>query len=136
MGTSPKPPDPRQPDPLRPRKGRGFSGVKTFEFWTDCIGMPGGRAGAGAIVNAIRDASVNRAITYSTFAKHADLGPLRAADHAAMYRISAPDNWAISFHRSALPSGQRVYYLPGPRSSTSSSTARWTLTASWPCSRT
>ena len=43
--------------------------------------------------------------------RHADLKPLRAADHPAMYRISAPDNWAISFHRSALPSGQRVYYF-------------------------
>jgi hypothetical protein len=28
-----------------------------------------------------------------------------------MYRISAPSNWAISFHRSALPSGAPVYYF-------------------------
>jgi hypothetical protein len=32
-----------------------------------------------------------------------------------MYRISAPDNWAISFHKSRLPTGQRIYYFDWSR---------------------
>jgi len=84
--------------------------MRDFHYWTDCIGMPGGKR-AGELVNAIRDSDADRQISYATFAKHADLAPLRKDDHPAMYRISAPDNWAISFHRSELPSGAPTYYF-------------------------
>ena len=83
---------------------------RDYRFWTDCVGMPGGRR-AGEIVRAIVDHPEQKQITYATFARHADLDQLREWDHPAMYRISAPDNWAISFHRSRLPSGQPTYYF-------------------------
>jgi len=82
----------------------------SFQFWSDCVGMPGG-CRAGELVNAIRDHPESRRVTYDTFARHVDLEPLREMGHGAMYRISAPSNWAVSFHRSRLPSGQRVYYF-------------------------
>jgi hypothetical protein len=72
--------------------------------------MPGGDR-AGEMVNAIKDHPEEMDVSYGTFARHADLKPLRAQDHPAMYRISCDDNWAISFHRSRLPSGRRVYYF-------------------------
>jgi hypothetical protein len=80
-----------------------------YHYWTDCVSMPGPKA--GELVNAIRHHPRDRAVSYQTFARHADLAPLRASGHPAMYRISAPDNWAISFHRSRLPSGAPVYYF-------------------------
>lgn len=82
----------------------------TFWYWTDCVGMPGGRY-AGELVNSIRTHPADRRITYRSFARNADLRPLRADGHPAMWRISAPDNWAISFHRSRLPTGAPVYYF-------------------------
>lgn len=84
--------------------------MRDFRYWTDCVGMPGGER-AGELVNAIRNAEADRRITYATFARHADLGPLRREGHPAMYRISAPDNWSVSFHRSETPSGTPVYYF-------------------------
>jgi hypothetical protein len=71
--------------------------------------MPGRKP--GELVNAVKEHPEDRRITYKTFARHAELGPLRAADHPAMYRISSPENWAISFHRSRLPTGAPVYYF-------------------------
>jgi hypothetical protein len=56
-----------------------------------------------------------RGITYKTFAKYADLGPLREEDHPAMYRISSPENWAISFHSAELPSGAPLWYFDWSR---------------------
>jgi hypothetical protein len=52
-----------------------------------------------------------RDISYKTFVKHVDLGPLRDEDHPAMYRISCPENWSISFHSAELPSGAPLWYF-------------------------
>jgi len=40
---------------------------------------------------------------------------LRRENHPATYRMSCADNWAISFWRSRLPSGARVYYFDWSR---------------------
>ena len=81
-----------------------------YSFWTDCVGMPGGDR-AGEMVNAVRTHPECVKITYRTFARHANLAELREQDHPAMYRISCDDNWSVSFHRSRLPSGARVYFF-------------------------
>lgn len=81
-----------------------------FKFWATCTGFP-----SGEIIHFITDPDRSRRISYATFAKHVDLKPLRRGDHPAMYRISAPDNWAISFHKSKLPTGQAVYYFDWSR---------------------
>jgi len=72
--------------------------------------MPGGDQ-AGELVNAIRDHEKSEAISYRTFVRHVDLAPLREEEHPAMYRISCDDNWSVSFHKSHLPSGARVYFF-------------------------
>lgn len=36
---------------------------------------------------------------------------MREAEHPALYRISCPDNWSISFHRSVLPPGAPVFFF-------------------------
>ena len=40
---------------------------------------------------------------------------MRQEKHPAMYRMSCKDNWSISFWRSELPSGVRVYYFDWSR---------------------
>jgi len=80
-----------------------------FRYWAACTDL------SGAIIDYITDDVRSRSVTYKTFARHTDLDSLRAADHPAMWRISCPDNWAISFHRSRLPSGQRIYYFDWSR---------------------
>ena len=69
----------------------------------------------GEIIHYITDPDRSVAISYQTFVKYADLAPLRKAGHPAMYRISAPDNWAISFHKSELPSGMPIVYFDWSR---------------------
>jgi hypothetical protein len=69
----------------------------------------------GELINYITDDERSRDISYRTFTKYADLGPLRRDDHPAMWRISCPDNWAISFHESALPSGTPIVYFDWSR---------------------
>lgn len=81
----------------------------TFEFIGACPEM------TGPLIHYITAPGVSRRISYSTFAKHVDLSPLREQDHPALYRISAPSNWAISFWRSELPSGRRLYYFDWSR---------------------
>lgn len=77
-----------------------------FEYCAACTDFRDGE-----IIRHITDASRSRQISYRAFARNANLAPLRAAGHPALYRISAPDNWTISFHRSTLPNGARVYYF-------------------------
>jgi hypothetical protein len=80
-------------------------------FWTDCVGMPDAPgAGAGEFVRAIIDHPADRRISFRQFTRLVDLDSF-PGDHPARYRWSAPDNWAISFHRSALPSGAPVAYF-------------------------
>lgn len=80
-----------------------------FEYWAACPQL------TAEIVQYITDPDHATQVRYRTFARHANLQPLRQADHPAMYRISAPDNWAISFWRSRLPSGAPVYYFDWSR---------------------
>jgi hypothetical protein len=72
--------------------------------------MPGGQ-----IIHYITDPEREQEITYQTFARNVDLGPMRAESHPAMYRISAPDNWAISFYKSELPNGDPIYFFAWSR---------------------
>ena len=74
-----------------------------FRFWLHCPEM------TGPVVDYINDQA--QQITYDTFAHRADLRALRAGGHPAMYRISAPDNWSVSFYKSELPSGLPVYFF-------------------------
>ncbi len=82
---------------------------RPYRYWAACTDLP------GELVQYIADPDRNTKLTYRAFARQADLEPLRAADHPAMYRISAPDNWAISFWRSELPSGQKIYFFDWSR---------------------
>jgi len=81
-----------------------------FKYWAACPDFS-----SGEIIHYLTDPERSQGITYRTFARHVDLAPLREADHPAMYRISASSNWAISFHQSELPTGQRVYYFDWSR---------------------
>lgn len=83
--------------------------MRTFNYWACCKDLP------GELVQYLADSDRAKKITYRTFARRANLRRLRAFNHDAMYRISAPDNWAISFWRSQLPSGQRIYYFDWSR---------------------
>lgn len=65
----------------------------------------------GELISYITDEVRAQEITYRTFVKYADLSQFRSADHPAMWRISAPDNWAISFFKSNLPSGEPIVYF-------------------------
>jgi len=79
-----------------------------FEFWAACT-SPGM---SGELIRYLTDGKRARRITYRTFARQVDFETLPGGrDHPALYRVSAPDNWTISFWRSSLPSGQRVYYF-------------------------
>ncbi|TFH26736.1 MAG: hypothetical protein E4H00_10225 [Myxococcales bacterium] len=69
----------------------------------------------GEIIHYITDPDRSEQISYRTFAKYADLAPMRDADHPAMYRISSPENWAISFHKSKMPSGMPIVYFDWSR---------------------
>jgi len=69
----------------------------------------------GELISYITDDDRSTQITYQTFVKYADLEPLREMDHPAMYRISAKDNWAISFHKSVTPSGIPIVYFDWSR---------------------
>lgn len=80
-----------------------------FQYWASCPEL------SGELIHYITDPDRSQQITYATFAARVDLAPLRAEDHPAMYRISAPDNWAISFWRSELPSGVPIYYFDWSR---------------------
>jgi hypothetical protein len=77
---------------------------KPFKYLTDCIGMAD-----GDLVNDLKSRAVP--IAYSTFRTYADLQPLRDEGHPAMYRISRPDNWSVSFWKTTMPSGQPVLYF-------------------------
>lgn len=84
--------------------------AKDFRFWTSCPGMP------GELVHYMTDPDRAVRITHGTLVRHADVATLPGGrDHPALYRASCPDNWAISFWRSELPSGARVYYLDWSR---------------------
>lgn len=84
-----------------------------FKFLTDCLNIEGifGYPQGGEIINYIKQHPAEAQVSYGQFARQVDLRPLRQARHPAMYRISAPDNWSISFHRSYFPSGQPIYYF-------------------------
>jgi hypothetical protein len=84
--------------------------MQRFEYWAACPDMP-----SGQIIHYITDPDRSKEITYQTFARNVDLAPLREQNHPAMYRISASDNWAISFHKSKLPTGQTIYYFDWSR---------------------
>ncbi len=81
---------------------------KAFQLWATCPDFS-----SGEIIHYLNEHATE--VTYATFARWADLSQLRAEGHPAMYRVSAPDNWAISFWRSQLPTGQRVYYFAWSR---------------------
>jgi len=83
--------------------------MKDYKFWLSCPQM------TGELVQYMTDPDRAEQITYSTFARHADLAPMRKEKHPAMYRVSCESNWAISFWRSRLPSGVRVYYFDWSR---------------------
>ena len=76
-----------------------------FVYWASCPDL------TGEIIHFITDEVRARKITYQTFAARVDLEQLRKQGHPAMYRISAPNNWAISFWASHLPSGRPIYYF-------------------------
>jgi len=84
--------------------------ARGYRFWACCIDMP------GELVGYITDYDRTQGITYGTFARHADVSTLPGGrKHDALYRASCTDNWAISFWRSSLPSGTRVYYFDWSR---------------------
>ena len=53
-------------------------------------------------------------ISYKTFRLYADLDSL-GQDHPALYRISRPDNWSVSFDKGFLPSGIPAVWLTWSR---------------------
>jgi hypothetical protein len=77
------------------------------EFWGACPDL------TGPIIDYITDQAVE--VTYRTFARHADLSQMREDDHPAMWHISSPDNWAVAFYRSELPSGRPIYFFDWSR---------------------
>lgn len=83
--------------------------MRRYRYWECCVGLPGG------LVRYISDSDRSGQVSYDTFARHVDLGPMRAEGHPATYRMSCRDNWAISYWRSRLPSGQPVYYFDWSR---------------------
>lgn len=82
---------------------------KSYRFWANCIQL------TGELVQYLTDSERAVQITYGTFARHADLEPLREEGHPATYRMSCKSNWAISYWRSELPSGVRVYFFDWSR---------------------
>jgi len=88
-----------------------------FRYLTDCINIEGifGHPAGGQIIHYITQHPEERQVSYGQFARQVDLRPLRDAGHPAMYRLSAKDNWSVSFHRSQLPSGQPIYYFAWSR---------------------
>ena len=82
--------------------------VTKFRYWAACPDFS-----RGEIIDYINDHA--KEITYRTFAKRADLQPLRDKDHPAMWRISSPDNWAITFYKSQLPNGDPIYFFDWSR---------------------
>jgi hypothetical protein len=82
----------------------------SFQFWAQCTDFR-----CGDIIHYITDDDRATEITYDTFAKWTDLRELRASGHGSTYRMGAPGNWAISFWRSELPTGQRIYYFDWSR---------------------
>ena len=94
---------------LRLGSSNAGSGAK-FRYWAACPDFH-----SGEIIDYINDPDRAVEITYKTFAKHVDLAPLREQDHPAMWRISSPDNWAVSFYRSSLPNGDRIYFFDWSR---------------------
>lgn len=83
--------------------------MREFRYWACCMDLP------GELVGYITDCDRAEQVTYGTFARHADLEPLREEDHPATYRMSCADNWAIRFWRSQLPSGRRIYFFDWSR---------------------
>jgi hypothetical protein len=92
----------------RERYGGSVNRDPKFVFWLSCPDV-----GYGEIIHYLNDHAVE--ITYATFAQNADLAPMRREDHPAMYRISSPSNWAVSFYKSELPNGDPVYYFDWSR---------------------
>jgi hypothetical protein len=54
-------------------------------------------------------------ISYTTLARHCDLDELREERNQAMWKLSVPSNWGVSFHRGQLPSGRLCYYFDWSR---------------------
>ena len=79
-----------------------------FVYWRSCPDFH-----SGEIIHYITDHATE--ITYQTLARNVDLEPLRSQNHPAMYRISSPDNWAISFYKSRLPNGDPIYFFDWSR---------------------
>ena len=83
--------------------------MRPFKFWASCPQLE------GELVQYLTDSERAVRITYSTFARYADLEAMRKQNHPAMYRISCANNWSISFWKSRLPSGTLVYYFDWSR---------------------
>lgn len=83
--------------------------MKCFRFWASCPQLD------GELIRYLTDSERAVRITYGTFARHADLEEMRKQEHPATYRMSCPENWAISFWKSKLPSGTLVYYFDWSR---------------------
>jgi hypothetical protein len=82
-------------------------GRAVHDFWTSCLGMP------GELVQYMTDSSRAVRVTYGTFVQR-DF-PRGPGAPAPLYRASYRDKWAISYWRSELPSGTRVYYFDWSR---------------------
>lgn len=77
-----------------------------YTYWAACTDL------FGALIHYITDGKRAKQITYKTFARSVDLASLPGGrGNPALYRISRPDNWTISFWKSKLPSGQTIYYF-------------------------
>ena len=89
-------------------KARATSGRhRRFVYWGSCPDM------SYELMRFLQENE--RQITYDAFSRNVDLSELRARNHPGLYRISRPDNWAISFYKSKLPSGRPVYYFTWSR---------------------
>lgn len=65
-------------------------------------------------VNYVRDHPQATEVSYKTFAKWTNLQELReeyGREWTFLYRISAKDNWSVSFWKSYTPTGKLLYYL-------------------------
>lgn len=83
---------------------------KDYRFWAACPQLP------GELVRFVADSDRAVRVTHGTFVRHADVASLPGGrKHDALYRVSCPDNWAISFWRSELPSGTRIYFFDWSR---------------------
>ena len=82
-----------------------MSRFNPYHFWASCLHL------TGELVQFITDSERAKQVTYDTFYRHADLRSLHQEKHPALYRRSCKDNWAISYWKSKMPSGIRIYYF-------------------------